>query len=133
MRYDDYAIAPDPYSKLTDLNTQALDQSLDASQRAENEGQQNQEITKLLQSALQTVSVSTPQADTVKAVNTNVVEQIDKNVTLVDFTKKLPAVAQSESEDAVRRLNVMANHVESVVDYVSDMGANPPSTQSSWR
>jgi len=133
MRYDDYAIAPDPYSKLADLSTQALSQTLDASQRAENQGQQNQEIAKLLQSALKTVAVATPQTETVKSVNTNNVADITKNIELVDFTKKPPAIAHSDNEDAVRRLNVMANHVESVVDYVSDMGANPPSTQSSWR
>ncbi len=133
MRYDDYAIAPDLYSKLGELTSQAQDQTLDPAQRAQNQGEQNTEITKMLQSALRTVSVPTQQSALVKSVNTNNIDQITKNVELIDNTRQMPAEAELANSDAIHRLNVMANHVESVVDYVSHLGADPPSTQAPWR
>jgi len=133
MRYDDYAVAPDPYSKLADLNTQALNEDLDASQRAAIQGQQGQEISKLLNSALNTVTVSQPQSTLVKSVNTNNIEQIDSNTKIVDFTKRAPAEAAVDHDDAVHRLNALANHLDSVTTYVSGLGDNPPSTQAPWR
>ena len=133
MRYDDYAIAPDPYSKLGQLTAQAQDQTLDPAQRAQNKAEQNTEITKMLQSAIRTVAIPKQQSGLVKSVNTNNIEQIAKNVELIDFTKQMPAQAELAHADAANRLNVMADHVASVVDYVSQLGADPPSTQSPWR
>ncbi len=133
MRYDDYAVAPDPYSRLADLNTQALNQELDASQRASLQGQQQQEISKLLNSALSTISVSEPQSALVKSVDTNNIREIESDTKIVDFTKRAPAEAAVDHLDAVHRLNELANHVDSVTHYVSGLGDNPPSTQAPWR
>lgn len=133
MRYDDYALAPDPYSKLADLISQAQDQTLDPAQRTANQGEQNKEIGKMLQSALGTIAAPKQQSAIVKSVNNKDIQQMDKAVELVDYTKPLPAVAEVAHSDTKNRIEVMANHVASVVDYVSLLGANPPSTQAPWR